>query len=296
MADIHCRVCGEPWEVYHLKHDAPAWVYSLVLAGAGCESCEGEAPQGADTDAIAYRSDLSLVIDSPIDTDPLQARNAMSGEAPPPWKRPEDPLVWECEGGSTPCKVRVYRDLDWKEGSAYAFQVRTGDLPYNAQHNLGVHREDQFPTLESALEEISVNGTHCRLCAFKCRDCSQVLIEGESFSAPPPDDPYHSTDSLCEDCFSAAEFECALESYSQTDLLAALGYTRNTAVFRWFDRFCETVQFHDASDLGIVDIEGDRVIYRVPNRYTHLIDTPENRRQRARILWSMREIVRDAPP
>ena len=51
MADVICRVCGEPWEVYHLRHDAPAWVMPLVLAGAGCESCEGVPP---DEESLGY--------------------------------------------------------------------------------------------------------------------------------------------------------------------------------------------------------------------------------------------------
>jgi hypothetical protein len=296
MTDVFCRVCGEPWDVHHIRHDAPAWVAPLFFAGAGCESCEGNAPQGVNAEKVAELSDRNLVIDSPDDRDPLALRPAIAGDSPPPWKRPTDPLVWECEGGSTPCKVRVYRDLDWEEGSDYAFQVRTGDLPYRSQMDLGIHRDDQFPTLESALEKISLNGTHCLLCAYKCRDCSRVLIEGEDFSAAPPDDPYTCNASLCEECFSSAEYELACESYSQTDLLSALGYQRNSHVYRWFDAQMSTVELSDAMDLGVAEVAGDQIVYMVPNRYAHLIDTPENRRQRARILWTMREIVRDAPP
>lgn len=294
MSDVLCRVCGEPWDVHHLKHDAPAWVMPLVLAGAGCESCEGEAPENVNAEEIAEKSDRSFVIDSPTDGDPLSERPAIAGDAPPPWKRPDDETVWQCEN----CTTRIVRDSDEREGSAYAFRVEvTGDgvAQYrNEQTLLGYGRESDFKHLESALDEISLNGSHCRLCAYKCRDCSRVLIEGEDFSAAPPDDPYHSKDYLCEECFSTAEYESAIESYSQRDLIEALGYDRNSPVGSWFDNrdtTSQTITFDVADSLGLVEIEGDRVVYRVPNRYKHLIDTPENRRQRARILWELREAV-----
>jgi len=263
MADVICRVCGEPWEVYHLRHDAPAWVMPLVLAGAGCESCEGVPPdEGADTDAIAEESDRSLVIDGAIDTDPLTERPAIAGDAPPKWERPQDPIAWQCAN----CTVRVDRDLDWKEGSDLAYQVR-GVKSYYQQRDLGIDRDDQFSSLSDATEEISIDGMHCRLCAYTCRDCDRVIVEGEDFSAAPPDDPYHSKDSLCEDCYSTASYECAVESYSQRDLIESLGYSRSDLVSgpgAWLDN--RKISFDAAYDAGLIEIEGDSIRYSTRHR------------------------------
>lgn len=294
MSDVLCRVCGEPWDVHHLKHDAPAWVYALVLAGSGCESCEGEAPENSNAEDIAEKSDRAFVIDSPTDGDPLAERPAIAGDAPPPWKRPENETVWQCEN----CTTRIVRDQDEREGATGAFSVEvTGNgnaQYYNERCLLGPARDSSFKTLESARDEISLNGSHCALCAYKCRDCSRILVEGEDFSAAPPDDQYSANTSVCEECFSNAEYEQAIETYSQRDLIEALGYDRNSPVGSWFynrDTTSQTITFEVADSLGLVEIEGDRVVYRVPNRYKHLINTPENRRQRARILWELREAV-----
>lgn len=46
MDDINCAHCGEPWEVYGLRHDEGPGTYRKVLSGLGCPSCgydhEGE--------------------------------------------------------------------------------------------------------------------------------------------------------------------------------------------------------------------------------------------------------------
>ena len=286
MADVICRVCGEPWEVYHLRHDAPAWVMPLVLSGAGCESCEGVAPEGADTDAIAEESDRSFVIDGAIDTDPLTERPAIAGDAPPKWERPQDPIAWQCAS----CTVHVARDLDWREGSNFAYQVR-GVGSYYQQRDLGVDRDDQFASLSDAIDTISIDGAHCRRCAYKCRDCDRVIVEGEDFSAAPPDDPYHSKDSLCEECFSSAEYECAVESYSQRDLIESLGYDdRVSGPGAWLDN--RTISFGLADSLGLVEIEGDHVRY-LPPIIGHGIASLD-RDKKARILRALRKELRES--
>lgn len=294
MADVICRVCGEPWDVHHLRYDAPAWVYALVLAGAGCESCEGVTPEGVHAEEIAETSDRAMVIDSPIDSDPLEARPAIAGETPPVWKRPKDTIAWQCEE----CSTRIVRNADEREGTERAYQVEVTESGTAQYHNectvLGPSRESDFKDLDSARDEISINGTHCRLCAYECRDCSRVLIEGRDFSAAPPDDPYAADASVCEDCFSQLEYEQAIESYSQRDLIESLGYKRGSRVWEWFDSrdtTSSTIDSEKARDLGLIEIERDHVVYTVPNRYRHLIDTPENRKQRARILWQLRELV-----
>jgi hypothetical protein len=287
MADVLCRVCGEAWDTHHLRFDAPAWVNDLVLAGTGCESCEGVSPEGVDSDQVAEESDRAFVIESPTDEDPLTVRPAIAGAAAPTWKRPPDELRWQCGH----CEVSVWRNVDEREGHDRAFQVR-GVSGYYNERKLGIEREDSFPSLSDALDEISVDGAHCRLCAYHCRDCSQVIVEGQDFSAAPPDDPYAANASVCEECFSALEYEQAEQSYSQRDLLSALGYSRQDLVYQWFDSHHGEVGFETARELELIEIEGDHVVYQVPNRYgREFSERPDQRKRRARILWAMREVV-----
>jgi len=44
MAETICVLCGEPWDVHHINHDAPFHVRGLFRAGKGCESCRGAIP------------------------------------------------------------------------------------------------------------------------------------------------------------------------------------------------------------------------------------------------------------
>lgn len=140
MSDVICRVCGEPWDLHHLRHDAPAWVMPLVLAGAGCESCEGGAPENTNAEGIAEKSDRAFVTDSPTDGDPLVERSAIAGDAPPPWKRPDDETVWQCEN----CTTSIVRDQDEGNGAVGAFKVEvtgSGAAQYrNEQALLGYDR------------------------------------------------------------------------------------------------------------------------------------------------------------
>lgn len=285
MNDAICRVCGERWDTYHLRHDAPAWVAPLFFAGAGCESCEGVAPEGTDADRIAEESDRNLVIDSPDDRDPLALRPAIAGDTVPAWKRPEDQIVWQCAN----CPTKIVRDADEREGADRAYCVEaTGDYSarYYNERTLGIDRENTFSNLDSARDQISLNGTHCELCAYQCRDCSQVIVEGEDFAGECPDAPY-SNDSLCEECFSRAEYESAIGSYDFRDLIEALGYKRGTYVWQWFDNH-EPVSFESVDELGLIEIEGDSIRYVAIPSWRH---GKEARPERAAILRKLRTLA-----
>lgn len=45
MPDINCKQCGEPWEIYSLRHEVPSWddqpedAYEKVMRGEGCPAC-----------------------------------------------------------------------------------------------------------------------------------------------------------------------------------------------------------------------------------------------------------------
>ena len=40
MPDIHCALCGEPWDADHIRHELLPTDRSRFLAGAGCEACD----------------------------------------------------------------------------------------------------------------------------------------------------------------------------------------------------------------------------------------------------------------
>ena len=40
--DVHCTTCGEPWDVYHLRHDA---IYETDLSHAEAKAWTGLSPQ-----------------------------------------------------------------------------------------------------------------------------------------------------------------------------------------------------------------------------------------------------------
>lgn len=45
MGQIHCKKCGEPWEIYSLRHEVPDWddqpddAYEKFMRGGGCPTC-----------------------------------------------------------------------------------------------------------------------------------------------------------------------------------------------------------------------------------------------------------------
>lgn len=247
MSDVTCRVCGEPWDAYHIRNDAPAWVAPLFFAGAGCESCEGVAPEGRDADATAYKSDAGLVLGGAIDADPLEVRPALMGAGVPAWKRPVDAIAWTCDGG---CGLKVVRDADWKEGQEFACYFR-GIPSFQIARELGLsYSSDTFPSLSDAVETISYDGAACRCCRYPCGDCERLISDDcESYSDPR--DPYHAP-RLCADCYSSAEYENAVNGFDSSELARSLKLSRQGR--GWF---AARVTFEDVpSDLYEISSEG----------------------------------------
>lgn len=282
MSDIRCAVCSEPWDTHHLRYDAPAWVRPLFMAGVGCESCEGVSPnrEGDDRDLTPYLAHVADRIISPDDDD-ASAGTDYHPRTRPEWKRPVDSIVWQCAG----CSVCVKRNHDWAEGEDRAFYV-DGAPNYYAQRDLGIERDNEFGTLESATDVISHDGASCSLCVYPCRDCSTLV--GEGTALPCPDDEY-SKHSLCEDCYSTCEWECAVQSYDQSELIQALGYTdRRQGVGAWLDN--RTLTFEQAADLELCEVEGSGLRYFNPR--PHYLNETE-RKRKARVLWAIRQAVNE---
>lgn len=282
MSDIRCAVCSEPWDTHHLRYDAPAWVRPLFMSGAGCESCEGQAPdsQADDRDMAPYLAHVADRITSPDDDD-TTAGTDYHPRTRPEWKRPTDTLEWQCEG----CSVCIKRNHDRAEGKEGAFYV-DGVKNYYQERDLRIERDNEFSTLESAIETISHDGSSCSLCVYLCRDCS-TLVGEDPF--PCPDDKY-SNSRLCEDCYSICEYECAIQSYDQSELIRALGYPdRVQGVGAWLDN--RTLTFDQARDLELCEVEGPSLRYFNPN--PHYLNSEAARKRKARVLWAIRQAVNE---
>lgn len=79
-------------------------------------------------------------------------------------------------------------------------------------------------------------------------------------------------------------------------MIESLGYARRSYVREWFSNRHSTQVSADTLDLaqqeGWVEVEGESLVYRVPNRYgKEFADRPDQRKARARILWALRGVV-----
>lgn len=67
MGDMLCKICGEPWDSYGVRHDFTAAERVRFYNGKGCPCCKGKVPEGGSPD-------LEKVVWSHVnnqDTDPL---------------------------------------------------------------------------------------------------------------------------------------------------------------------------------------------------------------------------------
>lgn len=69
MGDVYCRICGEPWDYYGLKHgDVEAGESERILRGEGCPCCDfGKNVTGNENHEDKYLEGLF----NEIDEDPI---------------------------------------------------------------------------------------------------------------------------------------------------------------------------------------------------------------------------------
>lgn len=152
----------------------------------------------------------------------IARENHENGKAPK-WERPEDPLIWECDG----CGVQVIRDVDSNE---LEYRAPFKSL---ASYRRAWSRSDATMSPEHTFED----GTRvCEDCYHTCDHCNEPIA---------PETGYYiqalEKEVCSEDCLSTVEDEVAQETwrtcYSDSERLA---YIRDHR---------DDFNFHDFADL-----------------------------------------------
>jgi hypothetical protein len=170
------------------------WEAKLFKAGAGCPSCEG-VPNGYEP---ATMDDIENGDEDPIER--IHARlDHESGNAPK-WKRPEDPVLWECAG----CGVQAIKDIDTGD-LAYRVPYKSKARSWYSSHPFSCNEPDEEPA-HVFDDETAV----CEFCLSHCDHCGEAMctyVEGlDGFYLQNHDV------TLCgEDCLCAWEDEEAQE-------------------------------------------------------------------------------------
>ncbi|MDF1699857.1 MAG: hypothetical protein P1V36_01675 [Planctomycetota bacterium] len=211
MTSTYCAVCSEPWSVYHIRHDAPPWVQRLFRLGAGCEACEGHAPEGLDEEETRLLAAEDRVLNVPFDDDVDPVGDLFDRERPA-WERPEDRVEWSCDSCGIECRI----DADLRPDDEYYRYLKRG--PHCKYHG-------HLPELEP--QEIG-NAQFCSNCAPDCDLCGEPIDPSEVYF---DEDDLYGRNPCHLDCYEAAredaedarrewrdeEYETEYDDYDQED-------------------------------------------------------------------------------
>ncbi len=220
--DILCKVCLEPWDSYCLKDGTfEAWQVPLFKLGAGCPACEGIPPTGLDTEQALEIAGRFEIVNPSDDTNEgietiislLEGTNKR-----PVWKRPTDPILWQCAG----CKVQVKTDLESGEPYWSDDKTRYRYRSYNPD------TEPDRALLTGSSNEVGVYLPFCSDCVQSCDGkcgtsiftnsdverefCEDHYDRGATF--PDPQDEY-SGKRYCYSCFEKLEEQYRTEAYNE---------------------------------------------------------------------------------
>lgn len=204
MYDINCAVCREPWDAYGAQHgDMAPWEYELFKKGAGCPCCAGKSPDGIDRTEDHLRS----VVFNHEDPDSFALLHAPDAKRPE-WKRPPDPVLFECPG----CGAKLTRDLDFASSCGDDLEWTVPNTPSYGR------RWRDWPIDLDELHEVA-GKKYCPGCVVMCAGdgCTHIIFTsstsasgqilfGDTYdvgaSHADPRDPYHGG-SICTRCLEA---------------------------------------------------------------------------------------------
>jgi len=214
MSDANCAKCNEPWEVNHLRHEEPLWVWKLFCAGAGCPTCEGAKLSGVDSDEAMLQQAKSVALDGAWD-DPhafASVNNLGLDYTPPVWQRPEDTVLWECDD----CRSRVKHNVDepaklvrprmgrpwvdglYWEGGRFAEMYNHDEEEENDILLLSMNDANPYlPKVGPPKERMIEGRAFCNYCAETCSECGrltehdEIVLEENDFRGNHP---------VCQSC------------------------------------------------------------------------------------------------
>lgn len=182
MSDVHCKVCGEPYDEYGLHHgDMLAWETDAFLKGLGCPCCQG-IPKRHEDGILHRRLRMELEqMNAAID---LNAPALMPDvEAPKgKWEEPDPMVIGTCH-------------LCGKD-----IEVPQNEIYYDGR---GKKKYSQYFNPQKYGENI-----YCDSCFHKLETCDFC---GKKFE---PDDTRYSQDLyevICNDCDENGEITCCEE-------------------------------------------------------------------------------------
>lgn len=174
MADVLCRVCGEPWDAWGANHgDMKWWEYDLFRAGKGCPSCEGVRPEGADPDELDERRYRRLLMNGPDDPDAFGL--AIAGLDPAPagdgseWIEPPEKIIWQCAG----CDAQVIISNECPYDGAQLHQDDEIWLLWEEGHGTSQGNEP-----EREPPYVWDDQPICGECMTECEECSTPVFVG----------------------------------------------------------------------------------------------------------------------
>lgn len=203
--DLPCACCGEPWEVYFIDHEMPAWEADLFRKGAGCPSCEGSA-----TPSVRRRSQdrhTKAVLLSGATDDPHAFTFAIANSMEvagnvPAWERPNAVTLLQCNG----CENHIKSDPDVRKPyveklshEEWAVGVTWAGKPYLQLHFHGEEWDKSLVAFVGGKYELVLGEKqYCPGCVEPCSKCGAITAAEEMML---PDGSFGKDEALCPSCF-----------------------------------------------------------------------------------------------
>lgn len=217
MGDLKCAVCREPWDAHGVLKDGTgdmkAWEVALFLKGAGCPCCQGEKPEGVDSDESFAQFGSSLLCNGYDDFGHCDAILDMPTK-PPAWVEPNhlSRLLWQCES----CQVKVLESLDLPSEIDISWKEFFSPHAYSTQRQIEVDIEcmdDEEIRTGQQFEEFG-DKVFCPHCVISCARCDAHIFR---YSSQLCDDTYDTGNSfhmdmwdevVCCDCLEQSCMHC----------------------------------------------------------------------------------------
>lgn len=179
------------------------WEYDLFRKGAGCPCCEGVGPDDPSEAESIHLDAMRQQVIEPTDDDRV-GDNLMAiglGEKRPAWQRPEDPVLWTCDG----CGIRVIQNLDTEE---LEYEEHGKCKQWYHSHPLSWRHDPPEQPPCTLTDGFRV----CEYCHVSCYDCNadiSSMVNGDSSDhAYLKSDDYRGDKPRCYDCETNTCTEC----------------------------------------------------------------------------------------